>query len=80
MMPTRLKRKEPTKVASTFCVVLSSITSLVARGVTFVVAAEYAETIVLNENVVTVNMLEAMMPSILSTASAPIFVGSSSGM
>ncbi len=39
MMPTRLNRKVPRKVASTFWVVVSCITSLVARGVTLEVAA-----------------------------------------
>ena len=34
---------------------------------------------ILKENVVTASMLEAMMPSILSTESAPIFAGSDGG-
>lgn len=80
MIPTRLKRNDPMNVASTFCVVLSSMTSFVARGVTLLVAAVNAETIVLSENVVTASMLLAMMPRMLSTASAPIFVGRSLGI
>lgn len=68
------------KVASALCVVVSSITSVVARGVTPVLAAPYAATMVLKENVVTASMLDAMMPRILSTASAPIRAGSDAGM
>ena len=70
----RLNRNEPMKVANTFCVVLSSMTRPVALGVTLLVAAEKAETIVLSENVVTVSMLDAMIPRIRSTESAPIRV------
>ena len=68
------------KVASAFCEVESSIKSLVARGDTLLVAAVKAETMVDSEKIVTASMLDAMMPSTLSTASAPILVSRSSGI
>src|SRR5690606_42107288 len=71
MMPTMAKINEPTNVERTFCVTRSSIIRLVARGVTLLVAAEYADVIADNENVVTASIDEAIILSRLSTASAP---------
>lgn len=80
MMPTRLKRKLPRKVASAFCEVVSAVSSRVARGVTLLVADASAATSVLSEKMVTDSMLAARMLSRLSTASAPILPGMSSGI
>ncbi len=63
MIPTRLKRKDPRNVANAFCAVLSETSSAMARGVTLLVAEAKAATIVLNEKIVTDNMLTAMMSS-----------------
>ncbi|CDU00774.1 exported hypothetical protein [Vibrio diabolicus] len=68
-MPTKLNRKEPRKVAKAFCVVLSSINSFVARGVTPALAALYAETIILSENVVTASMEVARIFNMLLSKS-----------
>ena len=54
--------------------------ALVPFMVTFVVAAENAETMVLREKVVTVSMLDAIMLRILSTEFAPIFAERSAGI
>jgi hypothetical protein len=51
----------------------------VARGVTLLVAAPYAVTMVDRENVVTASIDDAMIARILSTASAPISVDRSCG-
>ena len=77
MMPTTPKMKAPMKVDSTLLVSSSSISSLVARGVTLVVAALKAEVMTPREKVVTASMLEAMMVSRLSTASGLRSKGSS---
>ncbi|HRP98053.1 MAG TPA: hypothetical protein PL143_17585 [Rhodocyclaceae bacterium] len=68
------------KVASTFCVVVSSRSRRFARGVSMLAAEACAPTIVLSENVVTASMLDARMPRMRSTASAPIRVASSAGI
>jgi len=80
MIPTRLKRNEPMKVANTCCVVTSSTTKRVALGVTLVVAEPYAVTMMLSEKVVTANILDASMFRMLSTASAPTLTDTDSGI
>lgn len=69
MMPTKLNKNEPRKVARAFCVVLSSINSLVALGVTPALAALYAETIMLSENVVTASIDVARIFNMLFSSS-----------
>ena len=67
-------------VASAVCAVRSSTTSWAARGVAPLAADAKACTMVEIENVVTASMLAAMMPRIRSTASAPIWLDTASGM
>lgn len=71
-MPTIAKRNAPRNVDRAFCAVLSATSIWVARGVIVLLAPETAETIAVSEKVVTASMLDARMPRILSTASAPI--------
>ena len=68
------------KVANACCEPESSISRVEARGVALLLAAEYAATMVDNENVVTASMLDARMPRMLPTAEAPILVARPSGI
>ena len=79
MMAIRLKMKEPMNVDRAFWAVESCISNVVDLGVTFEVAAAYAETTVVNEKVVTASMLEARIFKIVSTVSAPIYWEISNG-
>ena len=71
-IPTRLNTNEPMKVPRAFCAVVSSISSFAARGVTLLVAALYAETMVVSEKVVTASMLVARIWRMSSIELDPI--------
>lgn len=71
--------KEPTKLDRTFCARRSSSSSGVARGVTLLVAAAKAPSMVDSEKVVTASMEEAIIVRSDSTAVTLISSGNSQG-